>query len=114
MGKQWVRIEAETELLLGEQCLEARFTRTGNNQGQIQLLSDDRLLGAGPIERFTPMRWNLTGAGLHCGADPGLPVCDDYESPFSFTATLHRVTLEVLGEATVDQKAQADIAVIRQ
>ncbi len=114
VGKQWVRIEAETELLPGEQCLEARFTLTGLHQGQLQLFSDDRLLGTGQIDRFTPMRWNLTGAGLHCGADPGLPVCDDYESPFAFTATLHRVALEVFGDATLDQKAQAEVAVIRQ
>ncbi len=78
------------------------------------LLIDGEVVGEGEITRFTPMRWNMVGAGLWCGADPGLPVCDDYESPFRYRGTLHRVVVEVSGPPQSDPGGMAAIAAARQ
>jgi arylsulfatase A-like enzyme len=37
---------------------------------------------------------STAGAGMLIGRDRGLALCDDYQPPFPFTATLHRVTIE--------------------
>jgi arylsulfatase A-like enzyme len=48
---------------------------------------------------------STAGAGMLIGRDRGLPVCDDYSPPFTFTGTLHRVEI-----ATLDQRARPDRA----
>jgi hypothetical protein len=40
----------------------------------------------------------LNPGGLTCGANPGSPVTLDYPSPFRFTGTLRKVTVDVSGE----------------
>jgi len=113
-GREWTRVDSTVPVPPGEHSLGFRFERTGPNRGTATLTVDGDVVGEGEIDRFTPMRWNLVGAGLRCGADPGLPVCDDYAAPFRFTGTLHRVVLEVFGAEKVDPKAEAEIAIARQ
>jgi arylsulfatase A-like enzyme len=114
VGREWTRVDSGVAVPSGEHRCGFRFTRTAPNRGDVALLIDDEVVGGGEITRFTPMRWNLVGAGLWCGADPGLPVCDDYESPFRFTGTLHRVVVEVTGPPQSDPKGSAAIAAARQ
>ena len=66
------------------------------------------------IPRFTPTRFSLTGDGLCCGYDLGLPICDDYRPPFRFTGRLLRVVVDVEGEPFVDPGAEAEIAIRSQ
>ena len=49
--------------------------------------------------RFTPTRYNNTGAGLSCGYELGPPVGEGYEAPFRFIGTIHDVVVDVNGEA---------------
>jgi arylsulfatase A-like enzyme len=114
VGKTWTRIDSAAPIAPGPRMLAFRFTRTDANRGIAALLIDGEEVGVGEIARFTPVRWNLTGAGLTCGADPGLAVCDDYEAPFAYAGTLRRVVVEVTGDQKSDPKASADIAVARQ
>jgi arylsulfatase A-like enzyme len=48
---------------------------------------------------------STAGAGMLIGRDRGLPVCNDYSPPFTFTGTLHRVEI-----TTLDQRARPDRA----
>jgi arylsulfatase len=114
VGREWTRVDADVSVPAGAHQLAFRFTRTDTNCGVAALSIDGDVAGEGEISRFTPMRWNLVGAGLWCGTDPGLPVCDDYDAPFRFTGTLHRVVVEVNGAQQTDPKGLADIAVARQ
>ena len=44
--------------------------------------------------------------GLSCGYDFGEPVLEDvYKSPFTFTGTLHSVTIDVSGDLIEDDEA---------
>ena len=38
----------------------------------------------------------------------------DYRSPFRFTGTLHRVTVDVSGELIIDSEAEMRMAMSRQ
>ena len=58
------------------------------------------------VPRFTPTRYNNTGAGLSCGYELGPPVGEGYEAPFRFTGTIHEVVVEVTGEPPRDPLAE--------
>jgi len=78
------------------------------------VLVDGIVVGSGEIKRFTPSRYSLTGAGLTVGRDPGLPVVDDYDSPFAFTGEVREVVIEVDGPPHLDPEAEADAAIASQ
>lgn len=54
----------------------------------------------------TPLLFELEG--LSCGYDFGAPATEGYQPPFTFTGTIHTVTVEVSGELIRDD--DADIA----
>lgn len=114
VGMEFQRIEAETPVPAGARTLGFRFQKTGEHQGVGALLVDGSVVGRGEIPRFTPRRFSITGAGLTCGYDGGLVVCDDYAGPFRFTGRLHRVIVEVDGPPFVDPDAEAEIAIATQ
>ena len=60
----------------------------------------------------TPFVFN-PGA-LTCGANPGSPVTPDYVGPYTFTGTLHSVTLDVSGELIHDPEAELRVHLARQ
>jgi arylsulfatase len=94
--------------------LALRFERTGEHRGVAHLLADDREVGAGEIPRFTPVRFAITGDGVHCGEHWGVPVCADYRMPFRFTGPLHRVLVDVDGEPFADPESDAHDALRKQ
>ena len=53
-----------------------------------------RKVGEGRIARTAPLVLDLL-EGLDVGRDTGTAVSDRYQSPFAFTGTLHKVTVEV-------------------
>lgn len=102
-------------VLPGEHRLAFRFQKTGEHQGRATLLVDGRAVGGGPIPRFTPIRFSITGAGLTCGRSGGLPVTPELEPPAAFTGgRLVKVTVEVEGPAFFDPEGEAEVAVITQ
>ena len=44
----------------------------------------------------------------------GSPITDDYTSPFKFTGTIHRVTVDVSGELIHDSEAELRMHMARQ
>jgi hypothetical protein len=47
---------------------------------------------------MSPARLGPHRCGLLCGANTGSPVCDKYEPPFTFAATIYSATVDVSGE----------------
>jgi arylsulfatase len=107
-------VTSDVAIAPGTRTLAYRFTRTGEHCGTGTLLVDGAVVGEGDIPRFTPARFSLTGAGLTCGRDPGLPVTDDYRAPFAFTGRLRRVVVDVEGPPFVDPEDEARVAITTQ
>ncbi len=115
------RSAVETHHLQGAATLEPGphvfvfdFTKTGEHRGHARLLADGQLVAEGGIDRFTPGRFSLTGAGVTCGYGNGLPVADDIDSPFPFHGIIDQVTVEVDGEAFVDPGEEAEAVIAMQ
>ena len=114
VGQVWHRVVATEPVPAGARELSATLTKTGEHRLAVTLGVDGRVVGEGEVPRFTPIRFNLVGAGLTVGADRGLEVCDDYRAPFPFTGRLRHVEIEVTGDRFLDPKAAAEVAVTRQ
>ena len=82
--------------------------------GRGQLYIDDKLVGQVEMAVTTPIMLGLA-SGVAVGADPGSPVTlDEYEGPFSFTGTLHSVTIDVSGELIHDTEVEMRAVMARQ
>ena len=108
------RVTAEAGVPSGRHTLAFRFTKAGEHQGTGALLMDGAVVGEGDIPRFTPIRFSLHGGGLTCGYDGGLPVSEEYRSPFPFTGDLDRVVVTVDGPPFVDADGEAEVAITTQ
>ena len=113
-GLEEHRLSSTSEVPAGAHTLAFRFTKTGEHQGTGALFIDGAAAGEVDIPRFTPTRFSLTGDGLCCGYDLGLPVCDQYRPPFRFSGRLRRVVVEVEGKPFVDPEAEAEMAIKSQ
>ncbi len=77
--------------------------------GQFSLYFGDVLVGGGPI-KTQPGKFSIAGEGLNAGLDRGEPVTDDFPGPqpWAFTGrTVHRVVIDVSGDAYVDLEREA-------
>ena len=98
----------------GRHRVEFLFTRTADHAGTGRLSLDGETVGEGPIPRFTPIRFSLTGAGLTCGYGDGLPVSRTYPAPFPFTGRVLYAAVDVDGEAFTDPEGEAEAAIAMQ
>lgn len=114
VGLEVHRVSSASEIPTGDHVLAFQFARTGEHAGTGTLLIDGEPVGETAIPRFTPTRFSITGEGLCCGFDTGMPVVDEYRPPFRFTGTLHRVVVDVSGEPYVDPRAEAELSVRAQ
>jgi len=114
VGLEEHRVVSTAEVAPGERVLGFRFTKTGEHAGVGTLLLDGASVGEVEIPHFTPTRFSITGEGLCCGYDIGMPVVDDYRPPFPFSGTLRRVVVEVDGEPYVDPEAEAELSIRSQ
>jgi arylsulfatase A-like enzyme len=113
-GYESHRVTAPVSLAPGEHTLGFRFTKTAEHQGTGTLLVDGAVVGEGPIDRFTPMRFSITSGGLRCGRDSHAAVSDDYEGPFPFTGTVHHVVVDVSGEPHLEPEAEVEQIIASQ
>ncbi len=120
VGRQLLEVESEDVLPAGKHALRFEFEPTGEPDlskgagapGRLQLYVDGTLVGDADAAITTPFMFN-PGA-LTCGANPGSPVTPDYEGPFTFTGTLHSVTLDVSGDLITDPEAELRFHLARQ
>jgi arylsulfatase len=120
VGRKLLRVESEDVVPVGKHELRFEFEPTGNPDmqqgkgapGRLQLYVDGDLVGNADADVTTPFTFN-PGA-LTCGANPGSPVTPEYEGPFRFTGTLHKVTLDVSGDLIHDPEAELRVHLARQ
>jgi hypothetical protein len=60
----------------------------------VTLYANNRKIGEGRVEKSMPNRISIDET-LDVGFDTGTPVTEDYETPFDFTGTLDKVTIEL-------------------
>ena len=80
--------------------------------GRLQLYIDGTLVADASTPVTTP--FVLNPGALTCGSNPGSPVTPDYPSPYRFTGTLHKVTVDVSGELITDTESEMRVAMARQ
>jgi arylsulfatase A-like enzyme len=120
VGRQLFSVESDDAVPSGKHELRFEFEPTGKPDmpngkgaaGRLQLYVDGSLVGDADAAFTTPFLFN-PGA-LTCGANPGSPVTPDYDGPFSFTGTLHGVTLDVSGDLIHDPEAELRVHLARQ
>jgi arylsulfatase A-like enzyme len=120
VGRQLLEVESDDVVPAGKHALRFEFEPTGppdpapgkGTPGRMQLYVDGDLVGNAEAAITTPFMFN-PGA-LTCGANPGSPVTPDYEGPFTFTGTLHSVTLDVSGDLIHDPEAELRFHLARQ
>ena len=113
-------VESDDVVPTGKHKLRFEFEPTGKPDiqhgkgapGRMQLYVDGTLVGNADADVTTPFVFN-PGA-LTCGANPGSPVTPEYEGPFTFTGTLHSVTLDVSGDLITDPEAELRAHLARQ
>ena len=71
--------------------------------GTVILHDGEAIIGVGMFEQQVAYRYTVNET-FDVGCDTVTPVSDDYSSPFAFTGTLHRVTIDIT-EATFDEVA---------
>ena len=87
-----LRLQAEQPLGSGAHTVAMRY-RAGRD-ARVELLVDGACIAAEPQPQMTLFAGLTTaGVGLLVGRDRGLAINDDYEPPFAFTGTLHRVEI---------------------
>jgi arylsulfatase len=88
-----IRVASPSPVLAGRHELAVVYERIDGG-GPVRLSVDGVDVAEGTIGADLPFRWQIGGGSLLIGRDTGFPVCDDYDPPFSFSGTLHRVTVE--------------------
>jgi arylsulfatase A-like enzyme len=105
VGLAEYRVSSAGPLPAGPLALTFRFRKTGEHRGIGTLYVNDEQVGEGEIPRTIPGVIETSGEGLCCGYDSGLPVTDQYRSPFRFTGTIKRVVVDVGGAERDDPEA---------
>jgi len=120
IGRGLFSVSSPDVLPTGAHELRFEFEPTGQpdlphgkgTPGRLQLYVDGALVANAEAPHTTPFLIN-PGA-LTCGANPGSPVTPDYPSPFKFTGTLRKVTVDVSGELIHDPEAEMRAHMARQ
>ena len=122
VGMAEQRVVATADLPTGVNLiLSASFDKDGEDPpgvatGVLSLWHGDTKVGEGRI-RTQPGKFMIAGEGLCVGRDSGAGVTTDYsgERPWRFTGgVVHRVAVDVSGEAYVDPEREAAAMLMRE
>jgi len=105
------RVAADRLVTRGRHVLGVRYEHGAGGDrvaGVATLEIDGEPVGSVEVPHFTLTRWSICGDGLTVGYSMALPVVRDFESPFPFTGTIHRVEIDVDGGPVVDVQARAE------
>lgn len=121
VAREYLQVASVETVSPGRHQLRFEFEATGKpdiahgkgSPGRAKLYIDGSLAGEADFAVTTPLSLGLTG-GLTVGADPGAPVAPFYASPFAFTGTVCKVTIDVGGELIKDDEAELRRILARQ
>lgn len=88
------RLATDRPLAVGKRRAGLHYRRDMSGEGaerSVSLTVDGAAVAAVALDEDLPFRWQIGGTGLAVGRDRGLPVCDDYTPPFTFTGDLRAV-----------------------
>lgn len=120
VGRELFRVSSSELVPTGEHELRFEFEPTDKpdlpngkgSPGHLQLYIDGALVAAADAAVTTPFVFNP--GNLTCGANPGSPVTPEYATPFKFTGTLHKVTVDVSGDLIEDPESELRVHLARQ
>ncbi len=101
-GGDAAKVTTAAALPAGRHTLSCVYAPAGGNGPTLTLLRDDEVLEHAVLPIPVPVVWQHGGTMLALGYDRGLPVSDDYETPFRWTGTLHAVTIDTGHAARLD------------
>jgi arylsulfatase len=121
VARKFFHVESVKEIPEGAKQLRFEFEVTGKpdilkgkgTPGLGQLYIDGELVGQVEMDVTMPLALGLA-CGAAVGADPGSPVTDKYEAPFTYTGKLNNVTINVGGELIRDTEAEMRSIMARQ
>jgi arylsulfatase A-like enzyme len=91
------KVASDTPVPTGKTTLVADFAYDGGGMGKgalVTLLANGTKIGEGRVDQTTPLLYGTDGFDI--GGDYGSAVSPDYTSPFVFTGTLEKVTVDLL------------------
>jgi arylsulfatase A-like enzyme len=98
-GEERTTVTALEPLPAGARQLGVSFTLTPDGGAEVTLAVDGHEAGHGHVPR---VMHNITHETFDLGCDLYTPVAADYESPFDFQGTVHRVTVETAGAKKIN------------
>ena len=121
VARNFYHIESNMSIPEGRHQLRYEFEKTGEPDilkgkgaaGIGQLYIDGTLVGQVEMPITNPIVLAVA-SGIAIGADPGAPVTDEYQPPYSFTGKLYSVTIDVSGDLIRDSEAEMRIVMARQ
>jgi arylsulfatase len=120
VAQDYFKVESPDAVPAGRHELRFEFEPTGDMNmlegkgapGRLQLYIDKDLVGETDVLYTTPLV--LNPGALTCGSNPGSSITLDYRGPFTFTGTIHTVTIDVSGDLVIDAEAEMRLAMARQ
>jgi arylsulfatase A-like enzyme len=125
VGAEELEVSSDEPIPAGRHALRYEFEPTGapdlmagrGTPGIGRLFVDGEQVGQGELAVTVPLALGL-GSGFAVGRNPGSATSTRYASPFPFTGTISKVTVDVSGKPDHDdaeaKKAEARVAMARQ
>ena len=125
VGAEELEVSSDGPISAGRHALRYEFEPTGppdlmagrGTPGVGRLFVDGQQVGQGELAVTVPLALGL-GSGFAVGRNPGSATSTRYASPFPFTGTISKVTVDVSGKPDHDEaeakKAEARVAMARQ
>jgi arylsulfatase A-like enzyme len=125
VGAEELAVSSDGPIPAGRHALRYEFEPTGapdlmagrGTPGVGRLFVDGEQVGQGELAVTVPLALGL-GSGFAVGRNPGSATSTRYASPFPFTGTISKVTVDVSGKPDHDEaeakKAEARVAMARQ
>jgi arylsulfatase len=113
LGHEHYVVRAERPLPAGRVEVIMNWRKTGSFKGEVSIYQNGEFVGKGLINRTNPVVYAVA-EGLEIGSDTGTPVWPRYSSPFRFTGSIIEVSLNTMGQLTIDHDAEERIAQYRQ
>jgi arylsulfatase A-like enzyme len=89
-----VRVVADRPLTTGRHQVGCAFRLLPPGRLRVEAMIDETVAGSVETDHELPHAWQHGGSSITLGHDRGLPVCEDYQPPFAWNGTLHRVIFE--------------------